>query len=479
MLFMALVVASALVGGLLPAVTAAVLGGLALNYFFVAPTRTLTIADPENAFAIVVFLLTGVAVATVVDQAARRAAQALQARAEANALAVLSHNLLHTGDDQEALLTKVCEVFGMSGAAVLRSAGDQTVVEASWGDAPPRAADADADIVVGPDVTVVFRGHPLDAADRRLLSAYAAHFAVVRERRQALAESENAARLAEGNRTRNALLAAVSHDLRTPLAAIKAAVSSLRDGTVSWSPEDEAELLATIEDGADRLESLVGNLLDLSRLQMGTVTPLLGPVELASSVEWALDPLSGREAVSVRLDPAAATVEADAGLLDRVIANLAENALRHTPVGTPVEITSGLPTEGDDGRVLLRVVDHGPGVPADSREALFTPFQRLGDVPAGDGLGLGLAVARGLVEAMGGRLTSEDTPGGGLTMVIDLPAAVRPGSGDEPTSGPTSDPTGDRTAGSAAEVAGGPIRDGAVEPAAEVGRSADGAGVWA
>ncbi|WP_375424123.1 DUF4118 domain-containing protein [uncultured Friedmanniella sp.] len=439
MLFMALVIATALVGGLWPAVTAALCGGLALNYFFVDPTGTLSIADPENAFAIAVFLLTGVAVATVVDRAARQTVQATRARAEANALAVLSHTLLHTGDSQESLLSRVCQLFTMSGGAILRTTGDQTRVETRFGDAPSTVDEADADIVVSPEVTVVFRGHPLDAADRRLMSAYATHFQIVRERREALAESRHAAELAEGNRTRTALLAAVSHDLRTPLAAIKAGVSSLRAPGVTWSPADEAELLATVEDGADRLENLIGNLLDLSRLQMGTINPLLGEVDLASAVEWALDPLPDSGQVRVRLGEDALTAHADPGLLDRVVANLVENALRHTPAGTTVEVTSEAdvdPSTADGPRVLVRVVDHGPGIPAESKAALFAPFQRLGDVPNGDGLGLGLAVARGLAEAMDGRLSAEDTPGGGLTMVIDLPAATQPAPSPEAVEGP-------------------------------------------
>ncbi|GAA1829434.1 ATP-binding protein [Microlunatus capsulatus] len=420
MLFMALVVATALVGGLWPAVVGALFGGLLLNLLFVAPTGTLAVAEPENALAILVFLLTGTAVASVVDRAARRTEQATRARAEANALAVLSSTLLHTGDDQEQLLARICEVFALTGAAVLRRAPDGWVTEAATGDAPDRPDGADAELVVAPDVTVAFRGHALDAADRRLLSAYGAHVAVVRERRDALAESRRAAELTEGNRTRTALLAAVSHDLRSPLAVIKAAASSLRDPGVRWSAADEAELLATVEDGADRLENLVGNLLDLSRLQMGTVTPLLGEVDLASAVAWALEPLPGAD--RVRVDPGAPDrpALADPGLLDRVVANLVENALRHTPDGTPVEVTTW-PAGAD--RVELRVVDHGPGVPADAKETLFAPFQRLGDVPQGDGLGLGMAVARGLTEAMHGRLSALDTPGGGLTMVVDLPLA--------------------------------------------------------
>lgn len=425
MLFMALVVATALVGGLLPAVVGAVLSSLLLNLFFVPPTGTLTIASPENAFALAVFLVTGVAVASVVDRAARRTTQAVRARTEANALAVLSHALLHTGDDQVELLQKVCEVFGMTGAAVLRRDDSGWTVEACYGDAPADPADGAADIVVSPETTVVFRGHPLDAADQRLLSAYAAHFAVMQERRQALAQSRRSAELAEGNRTRTALLAAVSHDLRTPLAAIKASVSSLRDPSVPWTAEDRAELLATAETGADRLENLVDNLLDLSRLQTGAVTPLLGDVDLRSAVAWALASLEGTDRITVDLPRLDVTVLADTGLLDRVIANLVENALRHTPGGTPIVITAERSAE-EPGRVELKVVDHGPGIPSGSRDALFAPFQRLGDVPDGDGLGLGLAVARGLTETMGGTLSAYDTPGGGLTMVVDLPTAGPP-----------------------------------------------------
>lgn len=427
MLMMAMVVVTALVGGLLPAILAAILGGLCLNLFFTPPLGALAIADPENAFAIAVFLVIGIAVATVVDRAARTTAQAVRTRAEANALAVLSHSLLHSGESPTQLLARACEVFGMSGAAVLRTNVDGTIsVEATYGDAPTSVDGCDADIDVTSDVTLVLRGRPLQAADRRLLTAYAAHFTVMRERERALQESRHAAELADANRTRTALLAAVSHDLRSPLSAIKAAVSSLRTAEITWSATDEAELLAAIENSADRLDTLVGNLLDMSRLQMGTINPLTTELDLASAVEWALGPIAGSERVEVALAPVPLIAEVDPGLLDRVIANVVENALRHTPDGTQVQITSSEYVDESRRRwVSLRIIDHGPGVPTVSKDALFAPFQRLGDVPNGDGLGLGLAVARGLTEAMGGTLSADDTPGGGLTMVIDLPAATR------------------------------------------------------
>ncbi|HEY5821291.1 MAG TPA: DUF4118 domain-containing protein [Propionibacteriaceae bacterium] len=426
MLMMAMVVATALVGGLVPAIAAALLGGLALNFFFIPPFGRLSIADPENAFAIAVFLVTGIAVATVVDRAARTTTQAIRSRAEANALAVLSHSLLHSGENPGQVLAQACEVFGMTGAAVLKTDPDGVVtVEASWGDAPASVAQSDADVDIPPDVVLAFRGHPLQAADRSLLTAYAAHFTVMRERARALLESQHATELAEANRTRTALLAAVSHDLRSPLSAIKAAVSSLRNTEIVWSAADEAELLAAIEDSADRLNSLVDNLLDMSRLQMGTVNPLVTDLHLGSAVEWALGPIAESERIEVNLAPDLPTAEVDPGLLDRVIANVVENALRHTPEGTAVAITGSTWSGPGQDWVSLRVIDHGPGVPIESRDGLFVPFQRLGDVPNGDGVGLGLAVARGLTEAMGGTMSAEDTPGGGLTMVIDLPASAR------------------------------------------------------
>ncbi len=332
---------------------------------------------------------------------------------------------MHSGETQTQVLAQACEVFGMSGAAVLKTQPDGTTsVEATYGDPPTDTSNADADVAVTPDVTVAFRGRALQAADRRLMTAYAAHLTVMRERQRAREAFRDATDLAEANRTRTALLAAVSHDLRTPLAGIKAAVSSLRTTAIAWSAEDEAELLATIEDSADRLESLVGNLLNMSRLQMGTINPLITDVDLVSAVEWALAPLPGSERVELGLNTDLPTARVDPGLLDRVIANVVENALRHTPDGTRVQISGSTWTDRTrEEWVSLRVIDHGPGIPASSREALFAPFQRLGDVPNGDGLGLGLAVARGLTEAMTGTLTAEDTPGGGLTMVIDLPSS--------------------------------------------------------
>ncbi|MDN5854853.1 MAG: DUF4118 domain-containing protein, partial [Actinomycetia bacterium] len=257
MLLMSVVVAVALVGGLVPALIAAIVSGLCLNLLFTPPVHTLTIADPENALAIVVFMLVGVAVASVVDLAARRTTQARKAAAEADALAVLAHSLLHAGEDLDRLLAQARSVFGMRGAAILRRDGEAWTCEVSDGDAPTTIESADVDVPIDDAAYLVLRGRALRAADRRLVTAYAAHAAVIRERQRAREDAARTRELAEGNRTRTALLAAVSHDLRSPLSAIKASVTSLLGDEIEWSAQDEADLLSTIDESADRLHALI------------------------------------------------------------------------------------------------------------------------------------------------------------------------------------------------------------------------------
>ncbi len=281
-----------------------------------------------------------------------------------------------------------------------------------------RPEDADVDMPIGDHMALALSGRVLPAEDRRVLGAFAAQAAVVLDRQRLVGEAEGARKLAEGNRIRTALLAAVSHDLRTPLAAIKAAVSSLRSDDVAWSQADVAELLASIEEGADRLDHLVGNLLDMSRLQTGTVTPLLRETDLDEVVPMALVGVPA-ESVGLDIPESLPMVAVDRGLLERAVANIVENAVKYSPGSTPVSVAAS--ALGD--RVELRVADRGPGVPDDGKERIFEPFQRYGDAPRGAGVGLGLAVARGFVETMGGTLTAEDTPGGGMTMVLTLKAA--------------------------------------------------------
>ncbi|WP_329160399.1 sensor histidine kinase KdpD [Streptomyces anulatus] len=421
LLFLFLTVAAALLGGVRPALASAAVGSMLLNYWFTPPTHTLTVQDPENLVAIVIFFAVAVAVSSVVDLAARRTHQAARLRAESEILSFLAGSVLRGETALDALLDRVRETFAMESVALLerRSDVEPWTCAGSVGPAPvTRPDDADVDMPVGDNMALALSGRVLPAEDRRVLGAFAAQAAVVLDRQRLVGEAEQARRLAEGNRIRTALLAAVSHDLRTPLAAIKAAVSSLRSDDVAWSDEDEAELLEGIEDGADRLDHLVGNLLDMSRLQTGTVTPLIREIDLDEVVPMAL---GGVPEGSVDLDipETLPMVAVDPGLLERVVANIVENAVKYNPGQEPVAVAAS----ALGGRVELRVVDRGRGVPDEAKERIFEPFQRYGDAPRGAGVGLGLAVSRGFAEAMGGTLDAEDTPGGGLTMVLTLTAA--------------------------------------------------------
>ncbi|MFJ9907555.1 ATP-binding protein [Streptomyces sp. NPDC101152] len=421
LLFLALTVAAALLGGLLPALASAAVGSLLLNYYYTPPLHRWTIADPRNIVAIVIFVGVGVSVASVVDLAARRTHQAARLRAESEILSFLAGNVLRGETGLEELLERVRETFGMESAALLERASDHDpwtcAGRAGFGPAVSRPEEADVDVPAGDHMALALTGRVLPAEDRRVLAAFAAQAAVVLDRRRLQEEADRARALAEGNRIRTALLAAVSHDLRTPLAGIKAAVSSLRSDDVAWSEEDQAELLEGIEEGADRLDHLVGNLLDMSRLQTGTVTPLIREVDLDEVVPMAL---VGVPEDSVQLDvpETLPMVAVDPGLLERSVANLVENAVKYSPPGRAVLVAASAIAD----RVEVRVVDGGPGVPDDAKERIFEPFQRYGDAPRGAGVGLGLAVARGFAEAMGGTLDAEDTPGGGLTMVLTLRA---------------------------------------------------------
>jgi two-component system, OmpR family, sensor histidine kinase KdpD len=271
---------------------------------------------------------------------------------------------------------------------------------------------------------MLMSGRQLAARDRRVLGVVAKQAVGLIKQRELTDEAGRAQAIAQADELRRSLLSAVSHDLRTPLAGAKAAVSSLRAEDVGFSPEDTAELLATVEESIDQLTALVGNLLDSSRLAAGVVTPQLNRVYLEEAVQRALVGIgkgvtgfnqSGLARVKVEVGDA--VVMADSGLLERVLGNLIDNALRYAP-DSVVRINAA--RVGD--RVLLNVADEGPGIARGTEDQVFEAFQRLGDFDNTTGVGLGLSVAKGFVEAMGGSVHATDTPGGGLTVVIDLAA---------------------------------------------------------
>ncbi|NHC44415.1 sensor histidine kinase KdpD [Motilibacter sp. K478] len=423
LLYLLAVVTVALVGGAIPAAVAAVLSTVLLNWFFTPPVRTFTIAERNNLLALVVFLAVGAMVSTIVDLAARRRSQAARATAEATTLSAVAGSVLRGETALAALLDRLRETFGMTSVSLLERRDDtgRWAVAGSSGPLACRApGEADVEVPVGERLTLALRGRPLPSEDRRVLGAFAAQAAAALEH-QRLAQAAAAGEgMARADRVRSALLRAVSHDLRTPLASAKAAVASLRSHEVEWSPEDEAELLETADESLDRLTRLVENLLDLSRLEAGALSVFLRDVPLDEVIPLALDTL-GPAGLDVTSDvpETLPAVRADPALLERVVANLVSNALRYSPPGKPPHLAAS--TLGDS--VELRVVDRGPGIPEQDRERAFVPFQRLGDTDNATGVGLGLALSRGLAEAMGGTLVPDDTPGGGLTMTLTLPAA--------------------------------------------------------
>ncbi|MET0490797.1 MAG: ATP-binding protein, partial [Acidimicrobiales bacterium] len=406
--------------GAFPALATVVGGFLLADYYFTEPLYDLKIGNTEVVVSLVVYLLAAGLVAVLVDRLGRTRLQAGRSRAEAEAMAALAGSLAEA-EALPGLVAHLRATFGMRNAALFRrepvpGTDGRWLVEATAGGPPPvepRAADVTRDI--GPDLVLTLSGRPLQAADEGVLSALAGQLATAVEARRLQAQAGRASELAAANDLRGALLQAVSHDLRTPLAGIKASISSLRQRGITWTPEQVAEFQRIIEEETDRLDNLVENLLDMSRLQSGAVRTQLGPVTIDGVVLTALAGLGPRaERVTVDVAEDLPPVVADRALLERVIANLVDNALKLAPPYTPVRVEAGEVPEGID----VRVVDRGPGVDPHDRDQLFEPFQRTTD--HGTGVGLGLAIARGFLDAMGAEIVLEDTPGGGLTAVVRL-----------------------------------------------------------
>ncbi|MEU4232213.1 DUF4118 domain-containing protein [Nonomuraea sp. NPDC026600] len=374
--FLLLTVGVALAGGMWPAITAAVGGSLLLNWFFTPPVGGLTISDPQNLFALIAFVVVAVAVSTIVDIAARRTREAARARADAEVLSTLAGHVLRGEAAVPSLLARLRETFGLSSVTLLERVGrptpadrsqpkDWRIVATSGGTPCMSPSDADTDVVIDDDLVLTMRGHLLDAADRGVVEAFAAETAVAL-RQQRLEEAAEQAR-----------------------------------------PPAE-------------LDRLVTNLLDMSR-RAGVLRLALQPVALEEVVPRAVDDLGPLyDRVDGDISIGLPEVVADPVLLERVLVDLMSDAVRHSPPDQQVAITAS--RYGD--HVRIRVIDRGPGLPPEVYDRVFLPLQRLGD--RDDHSGAGLALSRGLAEAMGGTLVPEETPGGGLTMTLTLPISASP-----------------------------------------------------
>jgi two-component system, OmpR family, sensor histidine kinase KdpD len=421
LIYLVLVVATAVIGGFWPAVLTAVASSLLINWYFTPPLHNFSIGEPRNLLALVLFVTVAVAVSSVVHLAARRALQAAHSREEAASLLTLAQTVLGGADTPKAVLDHLTTTLGGRAELQERVAGRWVPVAASG---IPDAMDGGVHIGIREDLALIV-AEQAETASPGLLVGFAAQAAAALDRERLRTQAAQAEALAEGNRMRTALLAAVSHDLRTPLASIKASASSLRQTDVQWTAADQAALVATIDDNADRLDALIGNLLDMSRLHTGSLQPFLRPTAIDEVAPVALRGLdsavghpSGQESradLEILVPDGLPLVRADPGLLERVLANLFSNALRHSPPARPPVLRARQVRD----TVLLEVIDHGQGVPDEQKEQIFEPFQRL-DGHHG-GVGLGLAVAKGFAEAMGGTIVAADTPDGGLTIKVTLP----------------------------------------------------------
>jgi two-component system sensor histidine kinase KdpD len=414
--YLAFTVLVATVGGIWPSVVVAIAGFVAGTWYFTPPARTWTVYHVQDVLALTVFLATAVVVSALVDLVARRAAEAERARAQSTALARLAATVAASDDPLIRLVEDLRRTFDLDAVAVLRRDGERWHTQACAGAPCPHSPDDGTDsLELDSSSVLVLRGPRTPADHRRVLAAFAAQLALAIDRQTLEAEAVRARGLAEANRLRTSLLSAVSHDLRTPLATIKAWLTGLLDDDVQFDRQATDEIVRAAVSEVDRLNALVGNLLDMSRLQTGGMQVRTRPVELDAVAAAAVDWLGYHsDQVVLELADTLPRVLTDAALLERILVNLIDNAVRHSPPGVPCRVRAGV--AGD--MMEVHVVDRGAGIPVQQRSAVFEPFQRLDDHTGG--IGLGLAVARGLADALSAELAIEDTPAGGATMVLRL-----------------------------------------------------------
>ncbi len=379
---------------------------LAFNFFFLPPLYTLTLSDSRNWFALLVFIVTAVVVSQLAAGLRRRAT-------ESELLTQIATSLLaHEGVDRQL------EQLAPEVAGALQA--DRATIRIG----PEPTDDGEYPLVVGArrvgSVGLEGQHAGTAAARRRLLPALGSLVGVALDRERLAQEAVEAEALRRSDALKTAVLRAVSHDLRTPLMAILTAASALSRRDLDLEPTDRAELLATILTESERLDVLVGNLLDLSRLQAGALYPEPEPWAIDDLVAQALGEMGSRAArVEVTLPDEPPIARVDARQVERAIVNLIENALKYSPADEPVRVQ--VAAHGDRG--VVRVIDHGPGIAGDETERIFEPFHRGRSAGAVRGAGLGLAIARGFAEASGGRVWVESRDGQGATFTLELPLA--------------------------------------------------------
>jgi two-component system, OmpR family, sensor histidine kinase KdpD len=396
--------------GLLYAVPVSVASMLAFNFFFLPPVHTFTLADSRNWFALAVYLVTAVVVSDLAARARRRAAAAEERERESALLAELATELLRGRDLDEEL-----EQIAARTAAIL----DVPSAEIELGPSqPPRAGSSPLPLeAAGRTVGTIYtpeRSDPSVAARSRFLPALASLLAVAVDHDRLERDSLEAETLRRSDLAKTALLRAVSHDLRSPLTGVRTAIGALRNPALELGREDREELLETIDLDSERLDGLVDDLLDLSRLEAGSATPAPEVWSVDELIRAAVEELGANERVDVAGE--VSFVDVDPVQVQRVLANLLDNALKFSPSDEPVHVRVTTTRK----EAIVRIVDRGPGVATDDLERIFDPFfRRSGDTRSG--AGLGLAIARGFAAANGGRVWAESHAGQGASFALALP----------------------------------------------------------
>jgi two-component system sensor histidine kinase KdpD len=430
-LFLLAVVAAAVVGGIWAGVGSSVVGFLALNYFFTEPLHTFRVNDRDDVVAIVTFLIVALVVGSVVARAVDERLRATRREREARLL-----NLFATKALSGELLEHVLNDLATALIDALRLS--TCVIEVRAGVRPYELRRTSPRSTAGSPTTLeITSGHhafgtltaarseeeELSGEDVRLLEAAARQIAVILERATLDERLRDARFDAEKSQARAALFSSVTHDLRTPLASIKASATALLQDDLELDPEQRLELLRTVVEETDRLNRLIGNILELARVRAGALVPSKEPTaldEVVDSVLHRMQPVLGgvRMRTLLRDTP---DVAADPVQIDQVLSNLIENAVRFSAPGGEVVVS----TAAWHSSVQIRVVDHGPGIAPMDRERVFEAFARVGaSTPDEAGSsGLGLAIAKAIVEAHGGRIWIEGVPAGGTAVVVELPVA--------------------------------------------------------
>jgi len=412
-----------LIGGFIPAIISTIFSVALLNFYFIPPIHTFTISEHNNVIALIIFLLVAILIASLVETSGRRQLEALRASKESSLLSMLASQIIRGESGMAGLLEQTKKALGFNS---LRLEYDSNKGK--------RQAIGDIGITQDPATTkftwrinetlkIEGDGRALTSSDSRILEALASQLDLIWSSEILAAQADAAKEISEADRMRTALLNAVSHDLRGPLASALASVASLRNEELAWSAQDRRELLGTASSSLERLKGLIENLLDMSRLQAGSLAVHLQEVSVYDVLPTALKSIAATsDSIELIEGPEVSDVRTDPGLLERVLANLIDNAISHGKSGKRPQIS----ISEHDKEVQVRIIDYGKGIEPSLVTTAFAPFTRLGDVDNDRGVGLGLALSHGLAEAVGANLTLAETPGGGLTAIVTIPTSASP-----------------------------------------------------